>query len=87
MGVLWWWAPPLVATCLAMAWVAWRGRERNDVRRRDDSDEALRRMQEALARPVPRRGTPVASRPVEPTHGVAVRRSRSQPVGARPGAR
>ena len=71
MQVLWWLVPPLAATLLAMVWVAWAGRERDEVRR-DDSDEALARMGAALTRPTPR-GTPVASAPIEPTHGVALR--------------
>lgn len=73
MEVLWWLVPPLVATCLAMVWVAWAGRERDEVTR-DDSDEALARMQRALAKPTPAKGRPVPSVTVEPTHGVAVRR-------------
>jgi hypothetical protein len=73
MAVLWWLVPPIVTTCLAMVWVAWLGRERDDAHR-DDSEAALRRMQMALAKPVPRKGRPVASRPEEPSHGVAVRR-------------
>ncbi len=72
MAVLWWLAPPLVATCLAMVWVAWLGRER-DQPRRDDSEAALSRMQQALNKPVPQKGRPVPSTPIEPTHGVAMR--------------
>ncbi len=74
MAVLWWLAPPLVATCLAMVWVAWVGREREQPRR-DDSDAALLRMQQALSKPVPQKGRPVPSAPIEPTHGVALRGS------------
>ena len=87
MGVLWWWAPPLVATVLAMLWAGWRGRERDDAHRRDDSDRALHRMQQALAKPAPRRGRPLPSVPIEPTHGVAVRRSPRPPPTARRGVR
>ena len=81
MAVLWWLVPPLVATCLSMAWVAWLGRDR-DEERRDDSDAALVRMQRALAKPTPRKGWPVASTPVEPTHGVAIRRQAGRPVSS-----
>ncbi len=86
MQVLWWLAPPLAATLLAMVWVAWTGRERDDVRR-DDSDEALARMQEALSRPAPRGAPPLPTRPVEPTHGVAIRRSAARSAPARDGHR
>jgi hypothetical protein len=75
--VLWWLVPPLVATALAMAWAAWAGRARDEVRR-DNSEAALLRMQRALNRPAPRAVTPVAPRPLEPSHGVAVRRTRRQ---------
>jgi hypothetical protein len=70
--VLWWLVPPLVATLLAMLWASWAGRARDDGGR-DDSVEALERMQRALARPTPSRGTPVTSAALERTHGVAVR--------------
>jgi hypothetical protein len=76
MGVLWWLAPPLAATVLAMAWVSWRGRARDDVRR-ESSDEALARLGSALARPLPRRAAKASPPRVadDPTHGVAVRRT------------
>ncbi len=74
MQVLWWLVPPLVATGLAMGWVGWSGRERDEIRR-DDSDEALARMERALAAPVPRSRRPLTSTPPEPTHGVALRNS------------
>lgn len=72
MVVLWWLVPPLVATCLAMLWAAWVGRERDAVKR-DDSAAAMARMKVAIERPTPRRGKPVVSAPVEPTHGLAMR--------------
>ncbi|MGH3472096.1 MAG: hypothetical protein ACRDPG_08650 [Nocardioidaceae bacterium] len=81
MDVLWWLVPPLVATCLAMGWVAWAGRERDEIRR-DDSDAALARMSQALAKPAPGRGAPTSTVPVEPTHGVAVRRTARRPASA-----
>ena len=72
MQVLWWLVPPLAATLVAMLWAAWAGRERDEVRR-DDSDEALARMADALSRPAPVPKRPVQSAVIEPTHGVAVR--------------
>ena len=79
MAVLWWLVPPLVATCLAMAWATWLGRERSE-QREEDRDAALRRMERALARPAPQRGTPVGSAPIERSHGVAVRRAPRSPA-------
>jgi len=75
MEVLWWLAPPLAATALAMVWAGWRGRARDDVRR-ESSDEALTRLGSALERPLPRRAAAAApTRIVDgPSHGVAVRR-------------
>ncbi len=83
MEVLWWLAPPLVATLLAMVWAGWLGRERDDDQR-DDSDAALARMADALARPAAPRSSrsnrPLTSTvPVELTHGVAVRRAPRRP--------
>jgi len=72
MSVLWWLVPPLAATCLAMGWAAWVGRDRDEVRR-DDSAEAMARMKRALEHPPPRRGKPVVSAPQETSHGVAIR--------------
>ena len=81
MGVLWWLAPPLAATALAMVWASWRGRERDEVRR-ESSDEALSRLGSAITRPLPRRAAKSAQPrvPDDPSHGVAVRR------GPRPAA-
>ncbi len=75
MQVLWWLVPPLLATAIAMGWVSWVGRERDDDRDQN-SDEALARMQRALSRPPVRTAPAPTSRPLEPTHGVAVRRER-----------
>ena len=72
MLVLWWLVPPLAATCLAMLWATWAGRDRDGVKR-DDSAEAMSRMKRALDRPAPHRGKPVVPAPEEPTHGVAIR--------------
>ncbi len=81
MAVLWWLVPPLAATCLAMLWAGWLGRDRDD-ERRDDSEAALLRMEKALRKPTPSKGRPVASLPTEPSHGVAIRG-----VARRPGDR
>ncbi|MGI8577483.1 MAG: hypothetical protein ACR2KG_06085 [Nocardioidaceae bacterium] len=86
MQVLWWLVPPLAATCVAMLWVSWAGRDRDEVRR-DDSAEALRRMQQALTRPTPHAGSPVASTPIEKSHGVALRVSRRHHTPPRESAR
>ncbi len=86
MQVLWWLAPPLVTTGLAMIWAGWAGRARDDIRR-DDSDAALLRMQKALARPTPQAGSSSRARwagparAPEPTHGVVIRSS-SRPVSS-----
>jgi hypothetical protein len=77
--VLWWLVPPLVATFVAMGWASWAGRSREEVAR-DDSEEALERMRQALARPTPTAGTPVTSTVLERTHGVAVRGAARRPA-------
>ncbi len=86
MVVLWWLVPPLVATCMAMVWAAWVGRERDEVKR-DDSAAAMARMKRAIERPTPRRGSPVVSTPVEPTHGVALRGLARRPASNVPAPR
>ena len=81
MEVLWWLVPPLVATVLAMLWASWLGRQRDDGSR-DDSDAALVKMADALARPAPRRARLHSPPPAvtEPSHGVAVRRTPRRPA-------
>jgi hypothetical protein len=81
--VLWWLVPPLVATVVAMLWAAWAGREREEVRR-EDSDEALERMAKALSRSTPARAAVVAPTPLERSHGVALRATRSSKPVTRP---
>jgi hypothetical protein len=78
MQVLWWLAPPLVATLVAMLWAGWAGRDRDDVHR-DDSDEALERMRKALARPAPANVVRVSPVLTEASHGVAVRGAARRP--------
>jgi hypothetical protein len=80
MQVLWWLAPAGGATVLAMLWAAWAGRDRGEPRR-DDSDEAMRRIQRALASPMPC-APPVAPRPEPVSHGVVVRGSRRSSAGS-----
>jgi hypothetical protein len=72
--ILWWLAPPVVATALAMIWVAWLGR---DGRGQVDREVAVRRLGEAMAKP-PRHARPTPTRapaPGERSTGVAVRPS------------
>jgi len=76
--ILWWLAPPVVATVLAMLWVSWLGREgRGEV----DPEVAARRLEAAMAKPsrlptnAPRRPAPVRER----STGVAVRPSSRRP--------
>jgi len=71
--ILLWLVPPVVVTALAMAWVAWLGRERTeDV----DREAALARMAKALeqGRPVHRGQRPQPER--DRSRGIAVRPSR-----------
>lgn len=81
MQVLWWLVPAVAAMCLAMVWATWAGRSRGEVRR-DDSPAAMRRMERALRKPLPRKATAVRSAYVEPSRGVALRRSTSSPRSA-----
>jgi len=72
--ILLWLVPPVVVTVLAMAWVAWFGREgRGEV----DRDEAVRRLGVALDKEprAVRRHVPAAR---ERSTGVAVRRVGSE---------
>jgi len=67
--ILLWLLPAVLATCAAMAWVGWVGRERPE-RARSDADQE--RLGQALMRPMPeQRRRP---RPRERSTGVAVRR-------------
>ena len=78
MQILWWLAPPVVATALAMGWVTWLGRAgRGQV----DPDVAVRRLGDAMSRTA-RVSRPTAARPVVPEErgtGVAVRPSSRTP--------
>jgi len=80
--ILWWLAPPVVATVLAMLWVAWLGREgRGQV----DREVAVRRLGNAMAKPSRVAPRPAQSRvpgPGDRSTGVAVRPS-SRPRSTR----
>ncbi|MGA8247522.1 MAG: hypothetical protein WB797_11500 [Nocardioides sp.] len=74
MQILWWLAPPVVATVLAMLWVSWLGRAgRGHV----DREVAVRRLGDAMTRSTraPRRSSPGRERPQERGSGIAVRPS------------
>jgi hypothetical protein len=72
--ILWWLAPPVVATVLAMCWVSWLGRAG---RGQIDPDVAAQRLGDAMARPtrVSRAPARRPSSPEERGTGVAVRPS------------
>jgi len=82
MEILWWLAPPVVVTAVAMAWVSWLGREsRGEI----DRDEAVARMAKALepgerrrfARARPEVKMAIEPRPRERSTGIAVRPSQA----------
>jgi hypothetical protein len=80
--ILWWLAPPVVATVLAMVWVAWLGR---DGRGQVDREVAVRRLSQAMARPQ-RTARNTQARPAkqdERSTGVAVRPSSRSPERTR----
>jgi hypothetical protein len=82
--ILWWLAPPVAATVLAMVWVSWLGREGRGV---VDPEVAARRLDRAMNRPnrvTPRPAPSRAPRPGERSSGIAVRStSRRVPAPAR----
>jgi len=86
MEILWWLAPPVVVTAVAMAWVSWLGREsRGEI----DRDEAVARMARALepgerrrfARARPEVRVAIEPRPRERSTGIAVRPSQAGQQG------
>ncbi|WP_151083006.1 hypothetical protein [Nocardioides cynanchi] len=79
MQILWWLAPPVVATVLAMVWVAWLGR---DGRGQVDREVAVRRLSEAMSRPS-RPTRPARTAPARP----AAQGERSTGVAVRPSSR
>jgi hypothetical protein len=82
MQVLWWLVPPVVCTLFAMGWVAWAGRERTATRR-DDSEAAMRRIEEALGKPTPRTARSAARSAVGSDRGASTK-SGSHGVIVRP---
>ena len=80
MEILLWLVPPVVVTAVAMAWVAWLGRQG---RREVDREAAVRRLGEALSderrarRPTGGYSPRVPQR--DRSSGVAVRPSRMSP--------
>ena len=61
MDILWWLAPPVVVTALAMLWVTWLGRSG---RREVDRDVAVERLARALRKDHP--GTHSGARRLPP---------------------
>ncbi len=75
MEILWWLAPPVVVTALAMLWVSWLGREgRGEV----DRDVANQRLADAMRREHPGRIRQIPAPPRDRSTGVAVRPSRTR---------
>jgi hypothetical protein len=62
LSALAWWLIPLVATVLAVAFVALRSRPAKPTTP-DDGMDRMRRMQQAMERPMPGEGGPVDPRP------------------------
>lgn len=78
MEILWWLAPTVVVTVLAMLWVSWLGREG---RGETDRDAAVERLAKALRKEHPgtARAARPAPRPRDRSTGIAVRPSSSRP--------
>jgi hypothetical protein len=72
LSILWWLAPPVIATGLAMLWAAWAGRPRRALRP-DESADAYEKFTGALRRPLPERARGVVRQPPERLAGVALR--------------
>jgi hypothetical protein len=79
--ILLWLLPPVVVTCVAMAWVGWVGRARPALSERSDAarERARQRLGEALQRDLPHASRASVSRPRERSTGVAVRRPAGPP--------
>ncbi len=92
MEILWWLAPAVVVTAVAMVWVSWLGR---DGRGEIDRDEAVARLGEALSRDrvrrdarqvrVRERGAGVAVRAPRRPETAPTRASRPEPEPPRAG--
>lgn len=78
MAILLWLLPAVIATVLAMCWVAFVGRERTALADRSEAAQrqAQARFAEAIMRPMPE-GQARRTRPHERSTGVAIRRDRS----------
>ncbi|MDO7867417.1 hypothetical protein [Nocardioides jiangxiensis] len=76
LGILWWLAPPVVVTLVAIAWVTWAGKARGSV----DPEVAAERMARALRKEHPGQKVtgPAATRPRDRSTGIAVRPSRGE---------
>jgi hypothetical protein len=74
--ILWWLAPPVVVTLVAMAWVTWAGERRGQVSR----EVAVERLARALRQESPGQKVPGpgATRPRDRSTGIAVRPSRGE---------
>jgi len=83
MDILWWLAPPVVVTALAMLWVTWLGRSG---RREVDRDVAVERLARALRKDHPgiAQRSPAVARPRDRSTGIAVRPS-SRPAASSQG--
>jgi hypothetical protein len=78
--ILLWLVPPMVVTCLAMAWVSWVSREgAGEV----DREAQAERFAAAMARQLPGRQTQAPARPRDRSTGIAVRPSRTTDPAAR----
>jgi hypothetical protein len=74
--ILLWLLPPVVVTCVAMAWVGWIGRARPALAERSEAarERARQRFAEAIQREHPGTAAPPVARSRERSTGVAVRR-------------
>lgn len=75
MEILWWLAPPVVVTVVAMGWVGWLGRDgRGEVSR----EVAVERLAKAMRKEHPglQHPRPAQTRPRDRSTGIAVRPSR-----------
>lgn len=77
LGILWWLAPPVVVTVVAMLWVTWRSRAGL---RETDREQAVARLERALRKehPTLRRAGAAEMRARDRSTGIAVRPSRGE---------
>ena len=74
MEILWWLAPAVAATAVAMLWAAWAGRPRREDRERSEAD--YERFAAAMSKEHPAAGKPKPVRVRDRSTGIAVRPSR-----------